>query len=53
MAVQEKSKEIYAKLMENQQNQSRQASKMTGDVFATGHLNLNLPKTVFWGYEQT
>lgn len=53
MSVQEKAKEVYAKLMGNQQNQSRQASKMTGDVFAAGHLNLNLPKTVFWGYKQT
>ncbi len=53
ISVQEKAKEVYGKLMEAQQNQSRQGSKMTGDVFATANLNLNLPKTVFWGYEQT
>ena len=37
--------------MQEQQNRSRAASKMTGDVFADAELNLNVPKTKFLGYE--
>jgi alanyl-tRNA synthetase len=43
---------VFQKLMEEQQNKSRQSSKMTGDVFASTQIHAGMPKTIFWGYEQ-
>lgn len=40
----------YSNAMDQQQERSRAASKMTGDVFADAELNLNVPKTEFLGY---
>lgn len=37
--------------MSHQKKQSRESSKMMGDVFTGTDLNLNLPKTDFIGYE--
>jgi len=44
----------FNELMHQQQERSRAASKMAGDVFADANLDLaGIPKTVFIGYEQT
>ena len=44
----------FNKLMQQQQERSRAASKMAGDVFADADLDLGgIPKTGFLGYEQT
>ena len=43
---------IYEKLMKDQQERSRVASKMAGDVFINQDIVLNLPKTEFLGYGQ-
>ena len=42
----------YDKLMNEQKNRSRAASKMAGDVFVVTIAPLNVPKTKFIGYEQ-
>ncbi len=44
---------IYNGKMEEQQRRSRTASKMTGDVFTGGELDIDVSKTQFNGYEQT
>ncbi len=41
------------RLMEEQKNRSRSASKMAGDVFANQDFALDLPKTEFLGYKET
>ncbi|MFH1360143.1 MAG: alanine--tRNA ligase [Candidatus Omnitrophota bacterium] len=43
---------VFDTLMEEQKNRSRAASKMTGDVFTDLDLDLNVLKTVFFGYTQ-
>jgi len=43
--------EKFSKLMKQQQDQSRAASKMTGDVFTNISIDLNVPKTDFLGYD--
>lgn len=50
--VQQQAMKVYDRLMSEQREQSRAASKMTGDVFAEGSLQTDLPKTEFKGYEQ-
>ncbi len=42
----------FEQLMKAQQEKSRQASKMTGDVFIDTAMDMNLPKTEFTGYER-
>ncbi|MFA6378588.1 MAG: alanine--tRNA ligase [Candidatus Omnitrophota bacterium] len=43
----------YKKLMNQQREQSRASSKMTGDVFTASEINCdNMPKTIFVGYDQ-
>ena len=39
--------------MDEERKRSRAASKMTGDVFTGGELDVDIPKTKFEGYEQT
>lgn len=39
-------------LLAEQQERARSSSKMMGDVFTDTALDHNLPKTVFWGYQQ-
>ncbi|MCA9404142.1 MAG: alanine--tRNA ligase [Candidatus Omnitrophica bacterium] len=51
--IQQTAMNVYEQLMSEQREQSRAASKMTGDVFADGSLQADLPKTDFKGYEQT
>ena len=45
--------EIFRKHMLEQQRKSRVASRMTGDVFLEGELDVDIPKTKFEGYEYT
>ncbi len=51
-ALLKKAEDEFQKLMTEQQNQSRSASKMTGDVFVNNILDLEVPKTEFCGYEK-
>jgi alanyl-tRNA synthetase len=50
-AVLDKAVQVFERLMEHQQKQSRTTSKMTGDVFTGVDIDLNVPKTVFMGYD--
>ena len=43
--------QILNDLMKDHQAKSRASSKMTGDVFTGTHLDLNVPKTEFMGYD--
>ena len=45
--------QVYNEQMARQKAQSRSASKMAGDVFTGGELDVDIPKTKFEGYEQT
>jgi alanyl-tRNA synthetase len=45
--------DIYNEKMGVQQERSRIASKMTGDVFTESELDIDIPKTKFEGYERT
>ncbi len=44
--------EVFTKHMLEQQRKSREGSKMTGDVFTGGELDVDIPKTKFEGYDQ-
>ncbi len=44
-------KKEFNRLMDEQREQSRLTSKMTGDVFAVNKLRIDAPKTQFVGYE--
>ena len=52
-AVHQEAMTVYEEMMNSQREQSRAGSKMTGDVFAEGSLQADLPKTDFKGYDQT
>ncbi len=46
-----RAREIFDGYMERQRRRSREGSKMAGEVFTDTEWNLDLPKTVFLGYE--
>ncbi len=48
----QKDLQVYSRLMQEQKDRSRAASKMMGDVFTDTELNLNVAKTKFSGYEE-
>ncbi len=49
----EEAVKVEKRLMEEQKNRSRAGSKMTGDVFTDAGIKLDVPKTEFWGYQET